>query len=70
MKCIEREDTCDEYNQCGDGSDESSAYCENRTCLESEFPCDNGRCVQIWWRGDDNFLYNCDDHTDEIGCCK
>ncbi len=37
-------------------------------CNVGEFACDNGVCINSSWRCDGNA--DCDDHSDEIGCCE
>lgn len=39
-----------------------------RNCTESEFRCDNGKCISSSWHC--NGEYNCDDHSDEMNCSK
>lgn len=38
---------CDSENDCGDDSDETDASCggTSRPCSESEFRCNDGRCI-------------------------
>lgn len=62
-KCIHDRWTCDQENDCDDGSDE--LYC-NSTCNTNELRCNNGRCVLQSAKCDGTD--DCKDNTDEDGC--
>ena len=72
-QCIPMEHTCDNDDDCGDGSDETSLVCANRNtepCSEDEFTCkSNNYCIPISkvcnaYAADD-FRYDCVDKSDE-----
>lgn len=59
---------CDFENDCGDNSDEDEEMCSSqyRQCSESEFRCNNNKCIPNRWRCDhDN---DCGDKSDEENC--
>ncbi|KAK4320921.1 hypothetical protein Pmani_008239 [Petrolisthes manimaculis] len=64
----ERRWLCDFENDCGDNSDEEEEMCRSqyRECSESEFRCENSKCIPSRWRCDhDN---DCGDKSDEENC--
>nr|XP_042898156.1 very low-density lipoprotein receptor isoform X1 [Parasteatoda tepidariorum]XP_042898157.1 very low-density lipoprotein receptor isoform X2 [Parasteatoda tepidariorum] len=60
-RCIPVTWHCDEDNDCGDNTDETS--CEFRTCSDNELKCDNSKCVPNRWICDNED--DCGDKTDE-----
>ncbi|GFQ69087.1 low-density lipoprotein receptor [Trichonephila clavata] len=60
-RCIPMTWHCDDDNDCGDNTDESS--CELRTCSETEFKCQNSKCVPLRWLCDNED--DCGDKSDE-----
>ena len=59
---------CDGENDCGDNSDEAEDMCagQYRECSESEFKCDNDKCIPARWRCDQDD--DCNDGSDEAEC--
>lgn len=56
-------------NDCGDHSDESPSVCPSyRECSESEFRCNNGKCLPQKWRCDHDD--DCGDMSDEQNCAN
>lgn len=52
-------------NDCGDGSDEAGCI---RSCSNSQFQCNSGRCIPDHWACDgDN---DCGDYSDENTTCR
>lgn len=60
---------CDFENDCGDFSDEQEEMCSKlgyRSCSESEFQCNNSKCIPNHWRCDHDD--DCGDNSDEKNC--
>nr|CAD7412023.1 unnamed protein product [Timema cristinae] len=59
---------CDFENDCGDNSDEQESVCHGsyRECSESEFQCNNQKCIPNRWHCDHDD--DCGDNSDEISC--
>ena len=60
---------CNSVNDCGDNSDEDSQMCSQmpkRACTESEFQCNNQRCIRGDWKCD--HANDCGDNSDEMNC--
>merc|ERR1711962_1334925 len=54
--------TCDEYDDCGDASDEQSCS----ECAEGETQCSTGECIRAAWKCDG--YEDCSDGADETDC--
>ena len=57
---------CDNYDDCGDNSDEQGCGIVIIFCESDEFTCDNGDCVPSDYECDD--FDDCGDNSDEQGC--
>jgi len=60
-RCIHGSWKCDNYNDCGDNSDETSCGCSS-----GQFQCTNGKCITGGWKCDD--YDDCGDNSDETSC--
>uniref|UniRef100_T1JA13 EGF-like domain-containing protein n=1 Tax=Strigamia maritima TaxID=126957 RepID=T1JA13_STRMM len=63
--CIPEHWVCDKHNDCSDASDESS-ICDNITCNEQHFRCENGQCIALFHVCD--LDTDCLDGSDEKNC--
>ena len=68
-KCIPKSDVCDQYNDCGDNSDEKEDYCKaSHVCRSDQFQCvESGHCIPEGNKCLDG-VPDCPDKSDEAGC--
>lgn len=66
MVCIPLSWKCDGHVDCENGSDEPST-CEQRTCSQNQFRCNNSKCIPKSWTCDNED--DCGDNSDETIQC-
>lgn len=68
VTCIDRQWLCDGGKDCPYGDDESIENCQNKTCRDDQFQCDNLKCIpgHLMCSG----KAECEDGSDEVNCSK
>ena len=65
--CIAASRECDEFNDCGDASDELHCVTTTPIPCDGAFQCDNGNCIPS--RDECNNYDDCGDNSDEHDGC-
>lgn len=68
ITCIDRQWLCDGGADCPNGDDESMPNCQNKTCRDDQFQCNDMTCIpgHLMCSG----AAECPDGSDEVNCSK
>lgn len=68
ITCIDRQWLCDGGVDCPNGDDESVINCQNKTCRDDQFQCNDLTCIpgHLMCSG----AAECADGSDEVNCSK